>query len=161
MFSIPTDVRNLSTFTFLLIASFVSVVGWNIGNITRILLTQGFSYGFIVLLIVSIILELAGLFYLVKIIPVLRKREKIEDKLQEEKVVSEILDQDIKLLTIKNLELDYNFKVSEWNKENPSNPKSPLVWRDMESIAKQVLNSNFYEVTYSDRILNKKATGRK
>ena len=125
------------------------------------MLEKGYSQGLLFVLILFIILLLLGLYAFVKSIPMLRKKELLSDKLLEEQIVKEVIDQDYKLMQMRILEKEYNMKVKEWNEKYPNQKFEEFNWRNIECIAKQALDSNFYEKTYGFKIMGNKKQNNK
>ena len=140
---------NLGLVYFVLILLSISSVIFEAFN-------SGFTSSFFLLLAGLIIMLAHCLLILKRVIPSVRRIENLEDKLLEERVVSEILDQDIKLLQIKNLEIDYNLKINQWNKYNPKRMKNSLEWRTLKKATDQAFDMDFYEKTYGYRMIDKK-----
>lgn len=139
---IPIDTKDLSGFGFTFTAAFLLLFGWNIGNLLKEMILGGFNYGLLSILVLFCVLFVFGLWVFIIMVKIKLRKEITSDKLNEEKVVSEILNQDLKLLQLKNLEIDYNLKISKWNKDNPSSLKESVDWRDMNSIAKQLTSKH-------------------
>lgn len=87
------------------------------------------------------------------------ENEKFERKLKFEQMISQILEQDLKLLDIMNKRLEYNEKVRSIKEKDKSTPLGikPLEevqHRGIELIIAQALNPDFYDDTYPNIIKN-------
>ena len=160
-FPLSFETRNLPTFLFTFSLGFIFLLGYNIGKVLQDMLEKGYSHGLLFVLILFIILLLFGLYAFVKSMPMLRKKELLSDKLLEEQIVKEVIDQDYKLMQMRVLEKEHNMKVKEWNEKHPNQKFEEFNWRNIEGIAKQALDSNFYEKTYGFKIMGNKKQNNK
>ena len=112
------------------------------------------------LLLVPIIsILILGVYLFIYGIKELKRMEDLEKKLKFEIMLNQIIDQDLKLINIKNKTLEYNEKVRSIKENEMSIPLGvkeleETNHRGIESIIYQALNSQFYEQTYPKLIEN-------
>ena len=153
---INIDTKNISNFLFSFAISFILLLCFEIGKLLKEVILNGWNIYYIIILIIFSLALLISITAFLKMIPILRRRELLTDKILEEQAVNEVIDQDFKLLQMKILEREHKMKVDEWNKKNPNNKFDGFIWRNIESIAKQALDTEFYEKTYGYRLIKQK-----
>jgi len=126
--------------------------------ITKFIIENKQPQYFWILLIIPIGIAIFFIFMMRLISKSWAKWEAYEYKLKEEKCISEVIDQDFKLLQMKIMENEHNMKVRDFNKKLNNNKEKigEIRWRDVENMAKQALNLKFYNKVYNRDILEKK-----
>ena len=80
-----------------------------------------------------------------------------QSKLIQEKVVTEVLQQDLLYAQLNALERETNIKVNEWNKKNKKKQIKPLPEpRPFNSIAEQATEKGHYERVFKDQSTKKR-----
>ena len=101
---------------------------------------SSFTTFFVVFLVCGFMLISYGLF-------MLGKDTRWKRKFDTERSISDILDQDLKLIELNLKEMEYNDKLKKYNETHKQN-LSPKILRKFPDIARQAMDPKFYEKTY-------------
>lgn len=156
------DTKDLSSFAFFSTVAYLLLVGYNLGESIKNMIIGGYSFWGLILIIIFLLLLFVGIIYLIVLIPVMKRKEILSDKLIQERIINEVIEQDHKLIQMKIMEREHLMKTIEWNRAVKEDEKlGGFKWRTVDSIAKQALDKDFYETTYGVRILGDKKSKQK
>lgn len=113
------DTKNLPTFLLTFSIAYIFLLTYVIFKFAQYVSSNDWNSGSLLVLISLVILVVIGFSGIFVAARTLRKREIMFDKLLEEQIANEIIDQKCKLAQIKSLEIENNLKMKKWNKDNP------------------------------------------